>query len=329
MVKNRPSEADTGGLFCYKPPKFVNWWRRSLVAERTLIIRRMEEKDIERAGEIIVAAFNDVFTRHGYQPPFPSREVGISIARGYWQREPQESFVAIENNAVIGSGFLHLRDDTAGIGPITVDPTSQARGAGKELMMAVIRTARRCPSLRLVQDAFNTTSFPLYSKLGFASCGTVLGLSGKDFRAVSRPRIHTIRELTAADVEAVAALDAKLTGITRPQDLQFFAAQPPQLVSLVAGQLTGYLCMLRTGDSTFFGPAVATDSSILRSLIVRAAEMESGKALRMRLPARHQELFLDMLKMGFRVDHLQTYMVRGPWNVPKGTDLLAVFPEAL
>ena len=65
------------------------------------------------------------------------------------------------------------------------------------------------------------------------------------------------------------------------------------------------------------------------AIIVRAAEIEHGKTLRMRLPARHQELLLDMLKMGFRVDHLQTYMVRGPWKVPKGTDLLALFPEAL
>ena len=299
------------------------------MTDRTLIIRRMEEKDIERAGEVMVSAFNDVFTRHGYQPPFPSRDVGIEIARAYWQREPQESFVAVDNGRVVGSGFLHLRGDTAGIGPITVDPASQAKGAGKELMMAVIRTGRRCPSLRLVQDAFNTTSFPLYSKLGFVTYGTVLGLTGQVLRPASRPRAHTIREMTIDEVERVAALDSKLTGITRLQDLQFFAAQPPQLVSLSVGKLTGYLSLLRSGPTTFLGPAAATEPAILRSLIARAVEMEQGKVLRMRLPARHQESLLDVLKMGFRVDQLQTYMVRGPWKQPKGTDLLALFPEAL
>lgn len=296
---------------------------------QTLIIRRMEESDIERAGEVIVAAFNDVFARHGYQPPFPSREVGVGIARAYWQREPKESFVAIDDGHVIGSGFLHLRGDTAGIGPITVDPASQAKGVGRELMMAVIRTGRRCPSLRLVQDAFNTTSFPLYSKLGFASCGTVLGLTGQSLRPATRSRAHTIHEMTRNEVERVVALDSKLTGITRAHDLQFFADQPPQLVSLSVGKLTGYLCLLRSGPTTFLGPAAATEPAILRSLIARAVEMEQGKVLRMRLPARHQELVVDVLKMGFRVDHLQTYMVRGPWKPPKGTDLLALFPEAL
>lgn len=301
----------------------------TLVIERTLIIRRMEEKDVERAGEIIVAAFNDVFSRHGYHPPFPSRDVGILIAREYWQREPHESFVATDNDRVVGSGFLHLRGDTAGIGPITVDPAAQAQGVGKELMMAIIRTGRRCPSLRLVQDAFNTTSFPLYSRLGFVVCGTVLGLNGHDLRPASRPRAHTIREMRADEVEQVIALDTRLTGIVRPHDLQFFAARPPHLVSLSVGKLSGYLCLLRSGPSTFLGPAVATDPAILRSLIAQAIEMERGKVLRLRLPARHQESLLDVLKMGFRVDHLQTYMVRGPWKPPKGTDLLAVFPEAI
>jgi predicted N-acetyltransferase YhbS len=316
-------------FFATSPREMVVSVRSMLVTKQTLIIRRMAEPDIERAGEVIVAAFNNVFTRHGYQPPFPSREVGIGIARAYWQREPKESFVAIDDSQVIGSGFLHLRGDTAGIGPITVDPTSQAKGVGRELMMAVIRTARRCPSLRLVQDAFNTASFPLYSKLGFASCGIVLGLTGQNLRPALRPHAHIIGEMTIDDVERIVALDSRLAGITRPHDLQFFAEQPPQLVSLSGGKLTGYLCLLRSGPTTFLGPAVATEPAILRSLIARAVEMEQSKVLRMRLPARHQELVVDALKMGFRVDHLQTYMVRGPWKPPKGADLLALFPEAL
>jgi len=299
------------------------------VEEHTLMIRRMEEHDTVRAGEVIVAAFNDVFSRHRYAPPFDSRESGIELARGYLQLEPQECFVAVENGQVVGSGFLHLRGETAGIGPITVDPTCQAKGVGREIMMTVIRAGRHCSSLRLVQDAFNTASFPLYSKLGFAVCGTVLSLSGQQLRPAGRTRGITIRELTASDADRVAALDAKLTGIIRPQDIQFFLHRPPQLVSLTAGKIAGYLCLLRTETSTFLGPAAATELTVLRALISQAIELEKGKALRLRLPARHSGLFHDLLKIGFRIDHLQTYMVRGPWKAAKGIDLLALFPEAL
>jgi hypothetical protein len=87
--------------------------------------------------------------------------------------------------------------------------------------------------------------------------------------------------------------------------------------------------MLRTGGGTFLGPAAATEPAILRTLIAHAIEMEHGKVLRMRFPARHAELFRDLLKLGFHVEALQTYMVRGPWKAAKGIDLLALFPEAL
>jgi len=299
------------------------------VAEITLMLRRMEERDITRAGEVIVTAFNDIYTRHGFPPPFPSPEAGIGMARGYLHLEPQECFVAVEGGQVVGSGFLHLRGETAGIGPITVDPTCQSNGVGKEIMMAVIRAGRHCTSLRLVQDAFNVVSFPLYSKLGFAACGTVLSLVGQDFRLPGRPRGIAIREMAADDAARVTSLDTKLTGISRPQDVHYFLGHPPQFISFFEGKLAGYLCLLRTGAGTFLGPAAATEPAILRTLIAHAAEMEQGKVLRMRLPARHSELFRDLLKMGFRVETMQTYMVRGPWKPPKGTDLLALFPEAL
>ena len=84
--------------------------------------------------------------------------------------------------------------------------------------------------------------------------------------------------------------------------------------------------MLRMGESVFLGPAVATEPAALKALISHAVEKERGKALRMRLPVRHNELLLDLMKMGFRIEALQTYMVRGPWKTPKGADLLALFP---
>lgn len=293
------------------------------------MIRRMEERDIVRAGEIIVAAFNTVFSRHGYAPPFPSDEVGIGLARGYLHLEPQECFVAEEGGKVVGSGFLHLRGTTAGIGPITVDPSCQSKGIGKELMMTVIRAGRHCPSLRLVQDAFNTVSFPLYSKLGFAAHGTIVSLGGQELRPATRPRGIAIREATKADAVRIAALDTKLTAIARPQDLQYFLQQSPQLMSFIDGKLAGYLCVWRTGESAFLGPAAAVEPAVLKALISHAVEKEQGKTLRMRLPTRHHELLLDLMKMGFKIEALQTYMVRGPWKTPKGTDLLALFPESL
>ena len=294
----------------------------------TVTIRQMQEGDIPRVGAVMVAAFNNVFRRHGYPEPFPSPEVGTSLAQGYLQREPQECFTALQDGQVIGSGFIHLRGETAGIGPITVDPTAQAKGAGRALMNAVITAGSQCPSLRLVQDAFNVVSFPLYSTLGFEAYGTIASLVGREIQG-DVPENIEIREWQTEDIEQLAALDTKLTNIAREQDLRFFHAQPPHLAALVDGKLAGYLCFLRTGAGSFLGPAAATDQSVLRGLILSASQLEQGKALRMRFPTRHATLLRELFALGFQVENLQTYMVRGPWEVPQGLELLALFPEAL
>ncbi len=294
----------------------------------TVTIRHMRAEDIPHVGAVMVAAFNVVFRRHGYPEPFPSAAAGTSIAQGYARLEPNECFTALQGGQVVGSGFLHLRGDTAGIGPITVAPSAQAQGAGRALMQTVIETGGACPSFRLVQDAFNVASFPLYSRLGFAVCGTVASLVGQHIQA-HVPGDIEIREWATEDIEHLATLDTRLTGIARAQDLRFFHTQPPHIAALVQGQLAGYLCFLRTEAGTFFGPAAATHPAVLRALILSAAERERGRALRMRFPTRHVALLRELLAVGFRVETLQTYMVRGVWQAPDGVELLALFPEAL
>ena len=294
----------------------------------TVTIRYMLEEDIPRVGAVMVAAFNDLFRRHGYPAPFPSPAAGTSIAQGYARLEPNECFTALQDGQIVGSGFIHLRGDTAGIGPITIDPSAQAQGAGRALMQAVIEAGGACPSLRLVQDAFNVVSFPLYSTLGFEARGTIASLVGQHLQA-GVPGDVEIREWTTEDIEHLATLDTCLTGIARKQDIRFFHAQPPHIAAFVQGQLVGYLCFLRTEAGTFFGPAAATQPSVLRALILSATEREQGKALRMRFPTRHATLLRELLAVGFRVETLQTYMVRGAWQTPDGAELLALFPEAL
>lgn len=297
----------------------------------SLTVREMREADVPRVGAVMVAAFNDVFRRHGYPEPFASLDVGTALAAGYLRLEPEGCFTAVRDGEIVGSGFVHPRGDTAGIGPITVDPAAQAQGAGRALMRAVMDVP--CPSLRLVQDAFNAVSFPLYVTLGFAACGTIASLvrpatPGRDLPAESAADLE-IRDWQPADFDPLCAIDTRLTGIARPGDLRFFQSKPPQIAAWRRGRPVGYLCLLRTTAGTFLGPAAAVDEAALHALIDTAARREAGRTLRMRFPARHAALLRALLAAGFRVENLQTYMVRGPWTPPRGVELLALFPEAL
>ena len=296
----------------------------------TVTIRHMQAEDIPRVGG-----------RHGSPPstmssavtatpsPFPSPAAGTSIAQGYARLEPKECFTALQAGQIVGSGFLHLRGDTAGIGPITVDPGAQAQGAGRALMQTVIEAGGACPSFRLVQDAFNMVSFPLYSRLGFEVRGTIASLVGQHIQA-DVPGDVEIREWLTEDIEHLATLDTRLTGIVREQDIRFFHAQPPHIAAFVQGQLAGYLCFLRTEAGTFLGPAAATQPSVLRALILSAAEREQGKALRMRFScAARKHYYESCSPWAFGLETLQTYMVRGAWQPPNGGGVAGAFSRSV
>lgn len=294
----------------------------------SVTVRVMEPRDVEEVGDVMVSAFNDVFSRHGYAEPFPSVNVGISLARSYLDREPEGCFTAWLRGTIVGSGFVHIRGDTGGIGPVTVDPRRQSDGVGRALMTKLISAGSGCSSLRLVQDAFNVVSFPLYSRLGFDACGTAASIAGEGVTGELVEGLE-VRNWSPSDMGEIERLDRDLTGISREQDLLFFHSQAPQLVAFAEKRLVGYLCILRTGAGSFLGPGVGIDETVLRQLIVSAARLEKNKTLRARFPTRHGGLLRDLLNLGFRVENLQTYMVRGEWSVPRGVDLLALFPEAL
>src|SRR5262245_10708386 len=127
-------------------------------AAAEISIRRMMIRDVPRTGEILFEAFNQVFSRHGYPPPIPDTESGKALVQAYQDYGPTGCFVAVVEDRVIGSAFLHRRGDRAGVGPVTVAPEWQGRGVGRRLMRRLIDEVQDCASIRLYQDAFNRES---------------------------------------------------------------------------------------------------------------------------------------------------------------------------
>src|SRR5690349_18783706 len=142
----------------------------------TINIRPMREEDVETCGRICHAAFGEIARRHNFRPDFQDVETAIELMRALCESPRMFSVVAEDHGKVIGSNHLCEYDAIHAVGPITVDPNAQAKGAGRMLMEAVIergkrnmraRDDRRAAGVRLVQDAFNATSLSLYTSLGF------------------------------------------------------------------------------------------------------------------------------------------------------------------
>lgn len=292
-------------------------------------VRPIVLEDASVVGEIMACAFNDVFQRHGFPPPFPSIEAGRHLAALYAVYSETQGLVAERNGRIVGSGFVHVRGDKAGIGPVTVDPEAQGSGAGRAIMYRLLEESRACSSVRLTQDAFNNVSFSLYSKLGFVPRDVVLALAAQEPRPQAVANEGKVRLMTAADLDGVAVLDTRVTGLARRCDLDLLLGFGPHLVCERANRIVGYLCRLSIGDVSYLGPAAAEEPDDLKSLLYHAAQMPGRRAARIGLHASQPELVQYAMESGYAVVNLSTYMVRGDWQPPNGVCAIAHFPEAV
>src|ERR1043165_4815639 len=103
-----------------------------------ITLRPAESGDAEEGGRLIYEAFKGISGRHGFRPDFPSVEVATEFVSHFIADPSVYGVVAESEGRVVGSNFISEWDAIRGVGPITVDPHVQARGAGRRLMEAVI-----------------------------------------------------------------------------------------------------------------------------------------------------------------------------------------------
>ncbi|BAI75609.1 hypothetical protein AZL_c03160 (plasmid) [Azospirillum sp. B510] len=145
----------------------------------------------------------------------------LSISVGWphraedWQfvREVGHGVVALDEiDRVLGSAmwFPH-GDDFATIGMVITSPRLQALGVGEWLMKRVLSaSAGRGYRLNATRAAL-----ALYRSLGFVGHRTVFQCQGEARRGDEPPTAEPVRRLTAGDLEAVTALDARAFGTSR------------------------------------------------------------------------------------------------------------------
>ena len=275
-------------------------------------LRPPGEADAEACGRIVYEGFSDIAGRHGFPPDFPSVDAAVGFARTFVRHPSVFGVVAEAAGRVVGSNFLTEFDEIRGVGPITVDPSFQARGVGRRLMEAVLERGRGAAGVRLVQDAFNTTSMSLYASLGFEAkepLALVRGLPAG--RPVAGCQVRPMRE---EDLAACAALCRKVHGIERTGELRNAIGRLGPLVLLRGGRVAAYasaptLWVLNHG--------VAETEQDMRGLLLGAGAAGTDP-LAFLVPIRRAEFFRWCLSEGFRVVKPMTLMTTGAYQEPRG-----------
>ena len=277
-------------------------------------IRPMEPRDSAECARIVYEAFGGIQDRHRFPRDFPTLDAAVQLTTNFISHPMIWGVVAERAGRIVGSNFLDERGPVRGVGPITVDPQTQAQGVGRRLMQAVLERGKGAAGIRLFQDSFNVQSLSLYASLGFEVKEPAVVISG-------RPRSGPdggieVRPLNEGDLEECESLCLRVHGFERTNELRD-AMQVPVFSPFVAlrdGRIRAYATTL-----TFYPAAygVAETAADLCALIVGALAAGDAPASFL-LPTRQADLFRWCLSEGLRVVKPMTYMSIGEYREPQG-----------
>jgi GNAT superfamily N-acetyltransferase len=195
----------------------ANTMSPSLEAE--VVIRVAVPEDSAACGPICYDAFSRISGDHGFPCDLPGPEVATGLFAMMFSNAGFYCVVAENGGLIVGSNCLDERSIISGVGPITVDPSTQNLGLGRKLMQAVLDRAneRRAAGVRLVQAAFHNRSLSLYTSLGFDVREPLSCLQGRCHERQVAPCV--VRAAQTTDLDACNVLARKVHGFDRGTEL--------------------------------------------------------------------------------------------------------------
>lgn len=277
----------------------------------------MTPEDVETCGRICYEAFSGIADKHNFRRDFPALEAAVELMRMLVSRPDVFSVVAESEGRVIGSNHLAESDAIRAVGPITIDPNAQAKGAGRMLMEAVIERGRSASGIRLLQDSFNAASLSLYASLGFDVREPVVLIEGVMKGEV--PAGFEVRPIVEEDYDRCAELCRSVHGFDRINELKHAPPLPNPFVALRDGRITAYIS---APQFWAVNHAVAETERDMQALLLGAGnQCEQVSVI---LPTRQAALFRWLLKNGMRVIKPMTLMSMGEYHEPRGCYLPSV-----
>ena len=281
-----------------------------------LTLRPATQEDAKPCGAICFEAFTAVAKVCRFPPEFASADQAAAVMAWMIGHQGFYGVVAERDGRIVGSNFLDLRGEIAGVGPLTVELSVQNRGIGRRLMEEVMRRAEQvaAPSTRLVQAAAQGRSLALYAQLGFEVREPLACINGPPLQT-SVPG-HGVRAARIGDLAACNLVCRKVHGFERAGELRDAIAGGTARLVEREGHVTGYATGLG-----YIHHAVALANSDLKALIGAAGGFGTPGML---VPIRNGDLFRWCLDHGLKISHPMTLMTKGLWEQPDGAFLPSV-----
>lgn len=266
-------------------------------------------EDAPELGRLCFQAFRCVSQSHGSEPDFPDVETAIRLIEFIMSLPSSYKVAARLDGQLVGSNFLLLTDQVAGVGPITVAPDFQGRGVGRRLMEAALDYARALGfrSVRLMQDSYNLASLSLYASLGFDVREPVAVMTA----AAAVQTDPTVRGARLEDLPALEQLCLRFYRVSRRNELAAWIQSGfPVFLRDVKGRRTGYLAAGKLGHG------VAETQADALALIGEIGRRIAPPLAAFYCPLRNTALYRALMSQGCRVTKVMNLMTLGPYEEP-------------
>ncbi len=272
--------------------------------------------DADKVGTIIFNAFSIIAQKHGFTSDFPSIDIAKDATSSLLSNPNFYSVIAKEDSNVIGINFLDERSNkVTGIGPLAVDPKSQNKGVGRQLMINTMQrsSGKNFAGIRLLQASYHNRSLALYASLRFETREPISTMQGKPIQAATPGR--TVRTATIDDVDYCNDICQQIHGHDRNGEIIDSIKQGSAKVVIHLGKISGYTCGL-----DFFNHSVGLTNDDLKALIASAATDDGnygGSGIL--IPTRNTQLFHWCLNNGLKLVQQLLLMTVGMYNEPAGS----------
>jgi GNAT superfamily N-acetyltransferase len=234
----------------------------------------MVDADVDAASRVHVAAFEALDRTDGVEPQPPSDAVWARIHsrhRHFLAHDAAGSWVATDDDQIVGCALALKRENLWGLSLLVVDPGVQSTGIGRRLLDASLTYAAGCDRA-VILSTHDPRAMRSYATSGFALHPQVEGRGTPD--RTSLPALHgRVRDGSTADVEFANGVDRVVRGAPRgPDQLRMATDMPPFVVDDVDGRGYAYF----RGDGEVFALAATDDetaTALLWRCLARAAEL--------------------------------------------------------
>ncbi len=275
----------------------------------TLRLARAEPQHVGEIARVCFEAFKEIDDRHGFPRGFPTLDSALKVVGMMVEREDFYGVVALIDNKPVGSNFMSVMDQVAGIGPITIDPAYQGKNVGRALMEDVINYAHHngINRIRLVQASDNVTSLSLFASLGFDVKETIVRM-----QAVPAANLDdSVRPIRGPDLTEIEALSKHIYKVSRRNEVAAVSSYGfSAFLRERDGRMVGYFI------PGLFGHGMAETIEDALVLIGESARQLQPEAVHFFCPLREANFYRSALKAGCKTLRVANLMAMGPYEPP-------------